>query len=152
MDEGVLSFMDVEPDQDFMKRIFSYDVRDFEQTDSRILSEYISALSQYLIYFKSQQNKTKVEVFKAQREFDLIINQLLTKDVIAQYKTKTSAEAFLISNTEELKDRGEIIKGLKAELMLIEGIDKTIQEYIAALKRELTRREHEYFETKAGRK
>ena len=152
MDSDVLSFKDAKPDQDFMRQIFSYDVRSFEATDSRILSEYISALAQYLIYFKSQQNVSKAELFKKQRELDLIVNQLLTKDVISKYKTKAAAEAFLISNTEELQDKEEYVEELKSEILLIDGIDKAIQEYIAALKRELTRREHEYFEIKSGRK
>ena len=152
MDKDVLSFQDIKPDQDFMRQIFSYDVRDFESTDSRILSEYVTALSQYLIYFKSQQNSSKVEQFKAQREFDFIVNQLLTKEIIAKYKTKAAAEAYLVSNTEELKEREERLEEMKSELLLIDGIDKAIQEYIAALKRELTRREHEYFEIKSGRK
>jgi len=44
------------------------------------------------------------------------------------------------------------MEALQDELLLLEGIDKTISELIATFKRELTRRENELYATRQERK
>jgi hypothetical protein len=152
MDKGVLSFKAVSPDMDIVNEVFKLDVKNISHIDGAKVSEYMSAMTQYLIYFKSQQNEGKAEAFKLQRQMDLSTTQLLTSDIIKQYKTKADARMYLIANTKELSDLEDRIENTKVELMLIDGIDKTIHEYIAIFKRELTRRENELWETRMERK
>ena len=145
MDKEVLYFQNMKPSDELIEEIFRYDVRVLESTDDITLSKYAIALAQYLIYFKSQINKTKVESVRKRRVLDSGVNQLITKDILKQYKTKSDASGYIISNTQELSRLNDEIDSLKDELVLIEGIDKTVSELIATFKRELTRRENELY-------
>ena len=93
----------------------------------------------------------KVEIHRKQRALDSGINQVLTKDVIKQYKTKAAAAEFIISNSQELNVIRNEVDRLKDELMIVEGVDKTISDLIATLKREMTRRENELYITRKER-
>lgn len=152
MDEGMLSFNKIRPDKSFIDEVFKFDVRNLENTDSMEISKYATALSQYLIYFKSQVNKTKATIYKKKRFIESSVNQLITKDVLKQYKTKRDATYFIISNTASLNEVKDSIEALEEELILVEGIDKAISELIATFKRELTRRENELYQIRQERK
>lgn len=152
MDKSVLSFSEIKPNQDFMRQVFELDVRTLSSVDDLTISQYALALSQYLIFFKYQQNLSRADVFKLERALELSVSQLLTDDIMKQYKTKVNATAYIISNTADLYAQEKKLEEIKSELMLLEGIDKMIQEYIATLKRELTRREQELWETKMERR
>jgi hypothetical protein len=152
MDKEVLYFQHVKPNGELIDEIFNYDVRELEQTNDVTLSKYAIALSQYLIYFKSQCNKTKVDIGRKKRVLDSGINQLITKEVLKQYKSKSDASNYLISNTKDLDILNSEIEALKDELMLLDGIDKTMTELIATFKRELTRRENELYSIRKERR
>jgi len=152
MDRDVLVFKNTKPNNDFVDEVFRLDIRTLDTIDDRLISKYASVLSQYLIYFKYQQNSAKAEMYRLQRKLELSTTQLITKDILKQYKTKRDAMSYLTANTKDLYIMDGKIEDLKVELILIEGIDKTIQEYIATLKRELTRRENELWETRMERK
>ncbi len=147
----MFSFNKIAIDQDFIDSIFMYDVHKLETTSSIVLSQFTIALSQYLIYFKSNLNQNKVEVRKKQRLLDGAVNQLLTKEVIKEYKTKRAATAHIVSETENLALLEIEIDNLKDEEFMLDGIDKHISELIASFKRELTRRENEQWQTKMER-
>ena len=151
MDAGMLLFKKVKPDIEFINEILMFDVKGLEALGSSTVSKYAVALSQYLIYFRAEINRTKVEAHRKQRALDSGINQVLTKDVIKQYKTKASAAEFIISNSQELNAIRNEIDRLKDELMIVEGVDKTISDLIATLKREMTRRENELYITRKER-
>ena len=151
MDKEVLYFQNMKPSDELIEEIFRYDVRVLESTDDITLSKYAIALAQYLIYFKSQINTTKVESVRKRRVLDSGVNQLITKDILKQYKTKSDASGYIISNTQELSRLNDEIDSLKNELVLIDGIDKTVSELIATFKRELTRRENELYTTRRER-
>lgn len=152
MDDGVFVFQKVKPRIDFIEEVLTCDVRKLEQMDSSIISQYTLALSQYSIYFKSQSNQTKAEIFHKQRIIETTTSQLITKDVLKEYKTKKDASVYIISSTEELSLIEENMSELKEQLMLLDGIDKTISEYIACFKRELTRRADERWQTDKERR
>ena len=146
MDPGVFAFQKVKPKLDFIEEILTCDVRKLEHMDSSTISQYSLAMSQYSIYFKSQINQTKAEIFHKQRILETTVTQLLTKDVLKKYKTKKDASVYIISSTEDLSLTEDIVYDLKEQLMLLDGIDKTISEYIACFKRELTRRADEHWQ------
>ena len=152
MDKGVLLFREVKPDMDVVNDVFRMDVKDISHIAGAKISEYMSAMTQYLIFFKSQQNEGKAELFKLHRQMDLSTTQLLTTDILKQYKTKKDAMSYLVANTKELGALEERIENLRSELTLIDGIDKTIHEYIDTFKRELTRIENELWETRMERR
>lgn len=151
MDAGMMLFKKVKPDQDFISEILEYDVKKLESTSSITLSKYATALAQYLIYFKSKTNETKVEIHRKQRILDGAVNQLLNSTILKEYKNRTNAYEYIVSNTQELSAIRNKINNFKDELLLLDGVDKTISELVATLKREMTRRENELYQTRKER-
>jgi len=115
------------------------------------ISKYTIALAQWLVYYKSETNKTKVELLKKQRMLNGAVTQLLTTEILKQYKTKSAASEYIVASTQELNTIKYGIDSTKDELKLLEGVDKTISELIAAFKRELTRRENELYSVRKER-
>lgn len=152
MDNGVLYFQKVRPDLDFMNEIFQFDARSLQELDSAKISQYCVALSQFVIFLKSEMNRTQSEINMKQRFVDSTVTMLLTSDMIKAHKTKTAAIDHIVSNSEGCMKAKEEIGALKDELMLIEGQDRNLVELVNAFKRELTRRENEYDSTRMGRR
>lgn len=139
------------PDESFVKQIFAYDARTLEQTDDLFISKCILGLSQYLVYFKSEYNKKLQQKSEKQRILEAVLFQIITPELIKQYKTKKDIRSDLVYTNPVLNKLQIDIEVLQDELFLLDGMDKTIQELIAAFKRELTRRENELYQRrKAG--
>lgn len=151
MEAGMLLFKNVKPDIEFINSVLEYDVNKLESTDNVTISKYAMALAQYLVYFKSKVNETKVEMHRKQRVLDGAVAQLLTPEILKRCKTKSGACEFIISSTQELNVIRNEICNLKDELTIIDGVDRQISELIAVFKRELTRRENELYTTRKER-
>ena len=145
MDKGIFLFEKVDPNIDFINEIFTFDVRKLDMLSGATISKYATALSQYLIYFKTEINKTRVSIHQKQRALDSGVDQVLTKDILKEYKTKTAAVEYIVSNSQFLTTIRTEIDLLKEELMRVEGVDRMISDLIATLKRELTRRDNELY-------
>lgn len=145
MDKGVKLFENVKPDIEYINEILTFNAQNLDSLESTTVSKYAVALSQYLIYFKAETNRARVAIHQKQRALDTGINQVLTKDVLKQYKTKTAAVEYIMSNSPELTIIKSGIDRLRDELMIVEGVDKTISDLVATLKRDLTRRENELY-------
>lgn len=151
MNPDLLLWQNVQPSLEFVNEIFAYNPQNLEATDGRLISKYAIALSQYLIYLKSQINLLRVNVNQRQRLLDSTVNQLLTKDILKEYKTKKDAYEYIVSNSEKLNNTRDELFMLEDQLTLLDGTDKTISELIAVFKRELTRRESEFYLTRKER-
>ncbi len=152
MDKDTLLYKGMAPDKEFIEEIFHYDVKKLDSTDGILISKYCIALAQYLIFLRHQTNQTKILVMQKKRLIDGTLDLLLTKDLIKEHGTKTNALTRLKSSSKELISLQTAMEPLQDELLLLEGIDKTISELIAAFKRELTRRENELYATRQERK
>ena len=151
MDYGLTLYEYCRPDESFINQIFSYDARTLEQTDDLFISKCVLGLSQYLVYFKSEYNKKLQQKGEKQRLLEAVLFQTITPELIKQYKTKKDIRSDLIYTNPVLNKIQLEIEVLQDELFLLDGMDKTIQELIAAFKRELTRRENELYQRrKAG--
>jgi hypothetical protein len=148
MENDLLLYQKCKPDSSIIEQVFSYDVRTLEQADDLFISKGVIALSQYLVYFKSQYNMTKSAVTNKERVMEGVLFSLITADIIKQHKTKKDARIHLVYSNQVLNKLQEEIDILEDELVLLDGIDKTIMELIAAFKRELTRRENELYQRK----
>lgn len=146
MQEDMALYKYCRPTDDFIQQAFSFDVNKLEQVDDLFVSKCVIGLSQYLVYFKSQQNYIKIEIGKKQRFLEATLFYMITPEVIKEYKTKKDARAYMISSNAELNSIQTTIETLQDEHYLLEGLDKTISELIAAFKRELTRRENELYQ------
>ena len=139
------------PDDSFVSEIFAYDARTLEQTDDLFISKCVLGLSQYLVYFKSEYNKKLQQKGEKQRLLEAVLFQTITPELVKQYKTKKDIRSDLVYTNPVLNKIQIDIEVLQDELFLLDGMDKTIQELIAAFKRELTRRENELYQRrKAG--
>jgi len=145
-------FNKIDPNIDFINDIFQFDVRNLESTDGVKISQFCVALGQYLIFLRYQRNTTKIEIVRKRRTIDGVIANLLTPELVKTYRNKTNAVAHLMATVEQLVAVQNEIEPLKDELMLLEGVDKSIHELIAAFKRELTRRDNELYQTRQERK
>ena len=146
MEQDLLLPTASKPETSFISNVFNYDVNKLEQTDSRYISKCIIALSQYLIYFKSKYNEKKVKLYQRQRLLEASLFHIITPDVISKYKTKKDARLKMIYSNASLNAIQMEIEVIQDELYLLDGIDKTISELIAAFKRELTRRDNELYQ------
>ena len=152
MNNDVLLFQYVKPNNDLIKEAMGYDVRKLEQTSGEVLSKYAIVLSQYNVFFNSERNKIKVKIHKAKRLLDGIITTLLTQKDVKKYGTKVAAVNNIINSSAKYSSIQEDIDNANEELIYIDGIDKTISDVVATLKRELTRRENELHANRFERK
>lgn len=143
MHPDLLLVKNISPAKSLLEHVFSFDVNKLELLSDIDLSKFVIALSQYLVYFKYELNKTTMRLKKEQQLLEVSISQLLTDDIIKKYKTKKDARIYLVYNNAVLNGIQLKIDTLNDELILLEGLDRTIQELINSFKRELTRREHE---------
>lgn len=148
MEKDLLLYQKCRPEGSLIEQVFSYDVRTLEQTDDLFISRSVIALSQYLVYFKSQYNITKSSITNKERVMEGVLFGLITAEVLKEHKTKKDAKAALVLSNQVLNKLQEEIDALEDELVLLDGMDKTIMELIAAFKRELTRRENELYQRK----
>lgn len=152
MDPAVMSFQNINVEQTLVDEIWKFNPRSLGNLDGVTISMYSIALAQFLIYFKSEQNQTKAKIAKKKKLFESSIAIVLDADVLKKYKTKTAATDYLVNTNANLSQLNDQMDEMKLELMKLDGIDKTISEYIATFKRELTRRENELYAIRAERK
>ena len=130
----------VPKNESLMEEIFAYDPRTLESTSSEDISKYAIGLAQFLIYFTSQINKSRVLLMQKRRFMDLSVKQSeIAKGrlIKADYKRK------VIDSSDELKQIEIDIEALECELIMVENVERGHIELINTFKRELTRREHE---------
>lgn len=143
MDIELLSFTKVKPPTNLIDEIWSFNVKTMESITDITLVEYITALAQWLVYYKSQVNMTKAEMVSRQNDIEFLVATWMTKEILKEYKTQTAARDYLIRNNPESLSMNDKVQELKQGLIKVEGMDKAITEYINAFKRELDRRKHE---------
>ena len=73
MDTEMLSFTKVKPSTNLINEIWSFNVKTMESITDVTLVEYITALAQWLIYYKSQINATKAEITSRQNDIDFLV-------------------------------------------------------------------------------
>lgn len=152
MDPAIMSFQNIRVDETLVDEIWKFNPRSLNNLDGGTISMYAIALAQFLIYFKSEQNQTKADIAKKKKLFESSIAIVLDKEVLKAYKTKAAATDYLVSTNADLSQLNDQMDELSLELVKLDGIDKTISEYIATFKRELTRRENELYAIRAERK
>lgn len=141
--ESLLFYDKMDLDKSLIEKVLNFNYYHIETLTDLELSKYSIILAQYLIYFKWQLNKTKVDHMKLKNKLESTLFHLMSTAVAKQYKTKADARLFLINSTPELINMNDEIELFEYELILAEGLDKPIQEMINVFKREQSRRENE---------
>ena len=145
MDPGVLSFKKVNPNKDLIDEIWSFDVNNIDSTSEVVISKYIIALGQWLIYYRAQINETKSQISQLNTDVEFLVATWMTTQILKEHKTQTAARDYLIRTNPESSIMRDKITELKKDLIKVEGIDKAVIELIAAFKRDLTRRDNELY-------
>jgi len=126
--------------EDLMEEIFAYDPRTLESTSSEDISKYAIGLAQFLIYFASQINKSKVLSMQKRKFMEMSIEQ---SDVAKGKLTKAQYKRSVIDSSDELKQLEVDIEALEQEIVMTENLEHYYIELINTFKRELGRRENE---------
>ena len=154
MDKDVLSFTEIQINNDFLKEIWTMNPKNLDELKGSKLSSYAVALSMYLIYFKYQRNKDKAEIQRLNTYIERTISLSLagSPDLLKKFNTKKAATEYLITTNLELMSSQTKLEAVKKDILQTEGMDKAISELIATIKRELTRRENELYQTRMERR
>lgn len=152
MDKELLSFTKVRPPNDLITEIWAFDVKNLHSTEDPTLGQYVIALSQWLVYYKSQINETKAEISQLTGDIEFLVATWMTKEILKEYKTQTAAREYVIRSNAESMAMYDKIQKLKKDLIKVDGIDKAVTELISAFKRELTRRENELYTIRKERR
>ena len=121
-----------------MEEIFAFDPRNLEATSSAKISQFAIGLSQFLIFFTSQINKSKVLLIQKNRALEVKVSQ---SDIKA--KTLQEKRRLAIESDPALQKIESEIEMYECEIKMTENIEKYYIEIINSFKRELTRREWE---------
>jgi len=152
MDEGVLSFTKVQPRQDLIDEIWAFDVVNLHALADPTLSQYVIALSQWLVYLKSQVNETKAQINQLKSDLNVIVSTCMNEKILKEYKTQTAAREYIIRGNASSSLMDDKLRKLQAELIRVDGIDRSVSELIAAFKREMTRRDNELYTIRKERR
>jgi len=151
--KDMLSFEKIEINHDMLGEVWSLNPSELDHIDGVKLSSYAVALAQYLIYFTFQRNKARAEHHKLSKYVERTVSLIMISDeTLKKIKSKSSITDYVISTNESLMESQTRLDEIDQELLYIEGIDKSIGELIATLKRELTRRENELYAVRMERK
>lgn len=124
--------------ESIMNEVFDFNVYDLEATNSIKISQYIIGLSQFLIYFSSQINKTKVSLMQKKK----ILSAYVERSEVSG-RNREIRRRKTIDESPELKQIELGIELEEQELQLVENREQYLFELINAFKKELTRRETE---------
>ena len=154
MDADALSFTKVQINSSLLDEIWAFDPRTLDTIPGHTLSTYAVALSQYLIYFTYQKNKTRAEIHRVSKFIERTVSLILSEDkeLLKKYKTKGVATDALIMSNDALMRAQERLDDMNLEMIHVDGMDKSVSELIATIKRELTRRENELYTARQERK
>lgn len=155
MDDGLYSYRNVTINKSFLDEVWRFDPNTLESKDSLEISKYSIALAQYLIYFRSEYNKTRAILAKKKKTIDSSLNLSIgdvDKTIKKRFSTKAAITEFLLATIPELSELNEEITSLQEEINYLDGMDRAVAEYIATFKRELTRREKELYSIRSERK
>lgn len=152
MHKDVLSYKQITFNESLMDEIWKMNPRTVPDLDGRVISQYMVALAQYLVYFKVQINDLKADIYRITTIIDNGVAMSMHNEEIKKFKSKRDAVTYLINISPHLAKLDDQLRKKKEELVAVEGMDRPISELIATLKRELTRRENELYATRMERR
>lgn len=145
MDKELLSFNQVIPNSGLIEEIWNFNVENLHAMDDIKISQYVIALAQWLVYYRSQINEIKARMNQLQSDLDFFVSACMNEKTLKEHKTQTAARDYIIRANAESSLMNDNLQKLKFDLIKVDGIDKAVSELIAAFKREMTRRENELY-------
>lgn len=132
----------IQPSSEIIDNALSFNVRDLDTVPETEITKMIVGVSQYIIYITLEINKFKIQKAALERDIDVDIATFVAKNNIVK-GTKAEKRMLALGASSELADKDEKLNHILVELALLDNIDKYLEFYVNALKKELARRERE---------
>lgn len=132
----------IQPSQTIVDKALSFDVKDLDTIPDTDLTKMIVGVSQYIIYITLEINKFKVRKVVLDRNIEVGVALFVAATKLSK-GTKSEKRMLAIGASAELSNKDEQLNNILVELSLLENIDKYLEFYCNALKKELSRRERE---------
>lgn len=132
---------EVKPNNDMVDAALSFNVRDLDVIPETDLTKMIVGISQYIIYITLEINKLRVQKVVIERNIDVAVAVFVASNNVKG--TKVEKKMMAIGSSVDLMNKEEKLNNLLIELSLLYNIDKYLEFYCNALKKELARRERE---------
>jgi len=139
--EELLIFQSAYP-KDFLKKVLQFDTENLlDVIDSKEITKFIVALSQYTITLAAQYNGARIHCTLLNREFR---RKLKVASSEVKGGSVEERESLTINDSIELQEEEKKVEEARAKMEILEGTEKTIIELINGFKSELNRRYHEW--------
>jgi hypothetical protein len=132
----------IQPSQSIVDKALSFDVKDLDIISDTGLTKMIVGVSQYIIYITLEINKLRVQKVVLDRDIEVGIALFVVSNNLSK-GTKSEKRMLAVGASPELANKDEQLSKVLVELSLLENIDKYLEFYCNALKKELSRRERE---------
>lgn len=132
----------VKPSQSIVDKALSFNVMELDIIDNKDITKMIVGLSQYLIYITLEVNKFRIRRIVLERDIEIDVATFVATTGL-KTGTKFEKRLWAIGASVELAEKEEKLQELTVEYILLDSLDKYLEFYVNALKRELSRREHE---------
>jgi hypothetical protein len=132
----------IKPSQSIVDMALSFDVKDLDTIPDTDLTKMIVGVSQYIIYITLEINKFKVQKVILDRNIEVGVALFVASTKLSK-GTKSEKRMLAVGASDELTNKDEQLNNILVELSLLENIDKYLEFYCNALKKELSRRERE---------
>ena len=132
----------IQPSQSIVDKALSFDVKDLDTISDTDLTKMIVGVSQYIIYITLEINKLRVQKVVLDRDIEVGIALFVVSNNLSK-GTKAEKRMLAVGASPELANKDEQLSKVLIELSLLENIDKYLEFYCNALKKDLSRRERE---------
>jgi len=133
----------INPNNEAIVSALSFNVRDLDTIPVTEITKMIVVLSQYIIYMTLEINKLRIRKSILERDIAVDVATFIAVSGIVK-GTKFEKKALAIGSSTKLAEKEDCLQEINIEFTLLEGIDKYIEFYVNALKKELSRRDREF--------
>lgn len=128
------------PNKELVVEVMQFDAAGLNQLHYDDISKYILVLGQYLVMMRHNENLKNVEYMLLSKTFDHRLNTAKFSRDDVQGKTEKSRRAWMLINDPELEALHLELLVAEAEKMIIEGMGKSVEGLLNALKKEFSGR------------
>lgn len=131
------------PNMGLVVDALQFNVNNLQEISDDTLSQYIVVLGQYLVMLQYQTNRKKVDAVLLSEHLENVIFQTRETadgEAMPKFTTYKQRKFWCIETNEEVKRLYEEALQAEAENSLIEGMVKSVDSYLNALKKEKSHR------------
>lgn len=138
----------INPDKSELDTVLALPSHQLSSLSDKELSQYIYILSQYLVFLTVQANARHIKFLEAKRSYELSLAKEMAKCEAKTVKEKSTAA---LLGSEELQKKEKDLRVKESDYILFEKVPEAIGELSNALKKELSIRQPNKFNSPYGR-